>query len=72
MCAADNEDLARVLAFRDFLGTHPDTAQTYAKLKRWLAHRFRTDRATYTSAKTAFIDDVVAKALSEPSHRGVG
>ncbi|WP_275293055.1 GrpB family protein [Amycolatopsis sp. La24] len=69
VCAADNENLARVLAFRDFLRTHPSTAQAYATLKRSLAHRFRTDRAAYTSAKTAFIDDVVAKALSEPSGR---
>ncbi|WP_134727819.1 GrpB family protein [Amycolatopsis nivea] len=69
VCAADNENLARVLAFRDFLRTHPSTAQAYATLKRSLAHRFLTDRAAYTSAKTAFIDDVVAKALSEPSGR---
>ncbi len=69
VCAADNENLARVLAFRDFLRTHPDTAHTYVSLKRSLAHRFRTDRAAYTAAKTAFIDGVVATAMSETSPR---
>ncbi|MER6760910.1 MULTISPECIES: hypothetical protein [Amycolatopsis] len=41
-------------------------------LKRSLAQRFPTDRAAYTAAKTTFIDDVVANALSESSLRGDG
>ncbi|MFE3171068.1 GrpB family protein [Amycolatopsis sp. NPDC059090] len=47
-------------------------AHSYVALKRSLAQRFRTDRAAYTAAKTTFIDDVVAKALSESSLRGDG
>ncbi|MFB9931394.1 GrpB family protein [Amycolatopsis halotolerans] len=72
VCAADNGNLARVLDFRDFLRIHSDTGHSYVKLKRSLAQRFCTDRAAYTAAKTAFIDDVVARALSEQSRRGDG
>jgi GrpB-like predicted nucleotidyltransferase (UPF0157 family) len=66
VCAADNENLARVLAFRDFLRTHPDTARNYVTLKRSLAEQFRTDRTAYTNAKTTFIDQVVAEAATAP------
>ncbi|MET9261011.1 GrpB family protein [Amycolatopsis sp. NPDC004079] len=51
---------------------HLDTGHSYVKLKRSLAQRFCTDRAAYTAAKTAFIDDVVARALSEQSLRRDG
>jgi GrpB-like predicted nucleotidyltransferase (UPF0157 family) len=62
VCAPDNRNLAEVLAFRDYLRTHPDTARAYAELKRFLAERFGDDRAGYTAAKSAFITRVVATA----------
>lgn len=65
VCAANNENLARVLAFRDFLRTHPDAARTYATLKRSLAQRFRIDRVAYTASKTTFINEVLATAMPE-------
>ncbi|QWF84620.1 GrpB family protein [Amycolatopsis sp. CA-230715] len=57
--AADGEQLARQLAFRDALRASPETARAYAALKRELAQRFRTDRVGYTDAKTSFIEYVL-------------
>jgi len=51
------------LAFRDYLRTHPDTALEYAALKRRLADAHRLDREAYTSAKTPFVQRVVARAI---------
>jgi GrpB-like predicted nucleotidyltransferase (UPF0157 family) len=65
VCAADNTELARHLAFRDFMRTHPETARAYGELKRSLASRFRNDRDAYTEAKTAFIDAVLAMSATE-------
>lgn len=62
VCAADDQNLLEVLAFRDYLRTHPDTARAYAELKYFLAQRFRDDRSGYTDAKSAFITGVVATA----------
>lgn len=62
VCTADNLDFAQMLAFRDYLRTHPDTARAYAELKYFLASRFRDDRAGYTAAKSAFITRIVATA----------
>jgi GrpB-like predicted nucleotidyltransferase (UPF0157 family) len=59
VCAADTPELARHLAFRDALRSHPDLARAYATLKRSLAQRFRTDRAAYTAAKTTFVEQVL-------------
>ncbi|GAA1970888.1 GrpB family protein [Amycolatopsis minnesotensis] len=57
--AADGEQLARQLAFRDALRASPEKARAYATLKRELARRFHTDRAGYTDAKTSFIESVL-------------
>jgi len=51
------------LAFRDYLRTHPDTALEYAALKRRLAEAHRFDREAYTTAKTPFVQRVVARAI---------
>ena len=57
------------LLFRDWLRTHPDTAERYTDLKRRLADAHRHDREAYTAAKTGFIADVMeqARAASWPS-----
>ena len=52
-----DEDLELCLRFRDRLRANAELAAEYAALKRALAKRFREDRASYTSAKTAFIED---------------
>lgn len=64
-----NSEIERLLNFRDYLRTHPETAQQYAELKYALAEKFRNDRVGYTEAKTEFIRDIDARAREE---RGVG
>ena len=51
------------LAFRDHLRAHAEVAAEYAALKRRLAARHRFDREAYTDAKTAFVLDVLTRAL---------
>jgi GrpB-like predicted nucleotidyltransferase (UPF0157 family) len=65
VCALGNRELARHLAFRDFIRTNPDTARAYATLKRSLASSFRNDRDAYTEAKTTFIEQVLATGATE-------
>lgn len=62
VCAADSRELARHLAFRDYLRTHPGQSRAYAELKRSLAAQFRSDRDAYSRSKTAFIDQALAAA----------
>jgi GrpB-like predicted nucleotidyltransferase (UPF0157 family) len=53
------------LAFRDYLRSHPETANEYAALKRRLAAAHRTDRERYTLAKGEFVRGVTEKALRD-------
>jgi GrpB-like predicted nucleotidyltransferase (UPF0157 family) len=48
--------------FRDYLRRHPDVAAEYAALKIELAARYGDDRLGYTTAKTAFIAEVMRAA----------
>jgi GrpB-like predicted nucleotidyltransferase (UPF0157 family) len=52
----------RHLLFRDYLRTHPKTAQEYYELKKRLAGKYGSDREGYTEAKTSFIEAVLAEA----------
>jgi GrpB-like predicted nucleotidyltransferase (UPF0157 family) len=62
VCAADSPELARHLAFRDYLRAYPGQARAYAELKRSLAEQFRTDRDAYSQGKTTFIEQALAAA----------
>ncbi len=53
----------RYLAFRDYLRAHPEAASRYAALKRKLAAKHRDDREQYTSAKAAFVNEIVELAM---------
>jgi GrpB-like predicted nucleotidyltransferase (UPF0157 family) len=55
----------RHLIFRDYLRRNPEVAQTYAKVKRELATAFATNRPAYTRGKTAFIKNIMARAVEE-------
>lgn len=48
-------ELARHIAFRNFLRTHSEQARQYEKLKLELATRFPDDREQYTEGKSEFI-----------------
>ena len=50
------------LAFRDYLRTHPEEAETYERLKRRLASAHQTDREAYAEAKSAYVESVMRKA----------
>jgi GrpB-like predicted nucleotidyltransferase (UPF0157 family) len=65
VCPQGNEAHRRHLVLRDYPRAHPETAAEYAALKRELALRYSTDIGGYTSAKTAFIERVLARALRE-------
>ena len=63
VCAQDNYELARQLAFRDYLRSHPEALQQYAELKKDLAQRFEHNRRAYSEGKTEFVLEVVAIAM---------
>ena len=55
----DNE-FFQLIGFRDYLNTHPDTAQKYAVLKEVLASQYPEDRVAYTKGKEDFIQNIYA------------
>jgi GrpB-like predicted nucleotidyltransferase (UPF0157 family) len=55
-------DATAELLFRDWLREHPDDAARYAKLKRELVERFKSNREAYTDAKGEFIQQILAQA----------
>ncbi len=57
-------DVARHLAFRDYLCAHPEVAQEYSDLKRGLAAAHADDIEWYMDGKDAFIKDVDRVAAS--------
>jgi len=67
-CTADGPFETRHLAFRDWLRTHPNDVEAYARLKRGLAAAHPRDIVSYVEGKSAFIASVEARALAE----GVG
>jgi len=61
VCARESQELARHLAFRDWLRARPEVAAAYARLKRDLAERFRHDRDACCTAKTEFVERTLAQ-----------
>jgi RimJ/RimL family protein N-acetyltransferase len=49
--------------FRDYLIANPEEQEAYQALKQALAKAFKEDREAYTSAKTAFIQNINQKAV---------
>lgn len=62
--AAGSADVARHLAFRDYLIAHPEIAATYSDLKRRLAMAHPDDIEAYMDGKDRFIKDTEATALA--------
>ncbi len=65
MYPQDHSDVRKLVAFRDRLRTHPETAGEYERLKRNLAFKHRDDRESYTDGKGAFISKTTTAALAE-------
>ncbi len=55
------------ILFRDYLRRHPDVAQEYCRLKKFLAAKHRLDREAYTEGKTSFINSILARARKQPT-----
>jgi GrpB-like predicted nucleotidyltransferase (UPF0157 family) len=66
VCPIGTPALSRHLAFRDALRADPGAADAYGDLKRILAARLGDDRAGYTEAKSAFIEQVLAAVPEMP------
>lgn len=62
VCLPEYGEFARHIAFRDYLRAHPEDAKAYARLKRELEKKSRTDRAAYTEAKTEFVTAILGRA----------
>lgn len=51
----DSPALIDYLFFRDYLLSHPETAEQYGRLKQDLASQYPNDRLRYTAEKATFI-----------------
>jgi len=56
-------EIARHLAFRDYMIAHPDAAQQYSELKRKLAKQYPQDIEGYMDGKDEFVKIMEKKAL---------
>lgn len=62
VCCKDNKELARHLAFRNYLRIHPDSVREYGQLKKKLAETAK-DRVSYTEGKSDFVNTLLEKAM---------
>lgn len=62
VCNKDSKELARHLAFRDYLRNNPQAIIEYENIKRNLANTVK-DRTSYTSGKTEFINKILEKVI---------
>ncbi|MEY8351319.1 GrpB family protein [Bacillus cereus] len=62
VCCKDNKELARHLAFRNYLRSHPEAVREYGQLKKKLAEIVK-DRVSYTEGKSDFVNKVLEKAM---------
>lgn len=64
-----SQELARHLAFRDWLRTHPDDRTAYGALKSELATRGFTDAMDYNNHKAALVYDIHERIFAaDPGH----
>ncbi|HLI53898.1 MAG TPA: GNAT family N-acetyltransferase [Acidimicrobiales bacterium] len=61
---ADRAWWDRHVAFRGWLGGHPDDRDAYAALKLALAARYRDNREAYTEARGEFVARILARAAA--------
>jgi GrpB-like predicted nucleotidyltransferase (UPF0157 family) len=63
-------DVARHMAFRDFMRAHPVLAAQYGELKQRLAEVFSNDAEAYMDGKDSFIQEMQTRALAWEGRRG--
>jgi GrpB-like predicted nucleotidyltransferase (UPF0157 family) len=61
-------EVARMLAFRNRLRSHAEDRLRYEDLKRKLAKEDWTDMDAYARAKSAVVEEIIARALHETSN----
>jgi len=54
-----------LILFKRYLNDFPEYIDKYCELKKTLASKYANERSKYTSGKSEFIQDVVAKAKKE-------
>ncbi len=64
VCNQDSNELARHIAFRDYLRSNPGAVAEYDRIKRKLVNRAK-GRADYTIGKTDFITKVLEGEIDE-------
>ena len=57
-------ETARMVAFRDWLRTHPEERERYERVKRELAARTWRYTQHYADAKTDVVEEILARALA--------
>ena len=65
--SADCEEIGRMLAFRDWLRTHPEDRKLYERAKRRLAEQTWDTMQDYADAKTEVVREIVGRALATNS-----
>ena len=58
-------EIERILAFRDWLRSHPEDRASYERTKRELAARDWEYVQNYADAKTAIVEAIIARALAD-------
>lgn len=64
VCVKESKELARHLAFRNYLRKHPEEVQAYHNLKKGLADVVKS-RNEYSEAKTEFVYGILEKAMNQ-------
>jgi GrpB-like predicted nucleotidyltransferase (UPF0157 family) len=62
VCNKDSDELARHLAFRDYLRKNQEAVIEYENIKKTLANTVK-ERSSYTSGKTEFVSEILKKAM---------
>lgn len=62
--SADCEEIGAMLAFRDWLRTHPEDRERYEREKRRLADQRWDTMQDYADAKTEVVREIVGRALA--------
>lgn len=75
VCNENNEELRRHLLFRNYLKTHPEASNEYAKMKHRIAAVANQDRKIYASLKEIdckiFINETIKKAEDHFANRQI-
>lgn len=65
VCAEDSAELRRHTAFRDYLRSHPETAEEYGRIKKEAARLYPNDIDSYIKYKSPFIEEIYSRIFTE-------